>query len=183
MVKGSALIPGHKYLLKHYGEAGMGKVLAKMDTAHATLMKEKLLASKWYPYQMFVSLLRATDDIFGRGDNTFLMDLGSLSAKEGLSSFYKFFIRAGKPKATLERLGKVWSSYFDFGTMSLQKSEEGHAVLKLTDWSDPRKEFCWASMGWLKGAIELAGGQNVRVVETRCSCLGDKYCEFEIKWE
>jgi len=85
-VKGAILIPGYKYLLKHYGQKGLDKITAQMDPKDAKPIMEKILASKWYPYRTFIDLLRATDDIYGKGDNSFVIDRGILGAKKGLST-------------------------------------------------------------------------------------------------
>jgi len=37
--------------------------------------------------------------------------------------------------------------------------------------------------GWTRGALELAGCSDVIIKETRCACLGDKYCEWDITWK
>jgi len=182
-VKGSAIIPGYSYIEKHYGKEGLDKIMERMDPKDGEPLKEKLLAGKWYPYTSFVGLLRATDDLYGKGNNEFIMDLAILSAKEGLSTFYKFFVKVGKPKATIKRTQKIWDSYFNFGKFEIVENEDGHAIFKIHDLPDKRKEFCMAMTGWTKGAMELAGGSNVQVRENRCACLGDKYCEYDVIWE
>jgi len=182
-VKGSILIPGHKYLLKHYGQKGLEKITAQMDPKDLKPIQEKILAGKWYPYRTFVALLRATDDTFGKGDNSFIIDMGSLCAKEGLSTIYKLFIKLGQPNQTLAKAVRTWHLSLDPGTLELLRNDEGHAVIRLSEWPEPRKEFCTAVAGWTKGALELAGGSEVVIKETRCVCLGDKYCEWDILWK
>jgi predicted hydrocarbon binding protein len=177
------LIPGHKYILKHYGKKGMEKVTEHMAQNDAAPIKEKLLAGKWYPYRTFIGLLRASDDIFGKGDNSFIVDMGSLCVKEGLSTIYKVFIKLGNPNQTLAKMGKTWHLSFEPGTLAMLKNEPGHAVVRLSDWPEPRKEFCMAQAGGMKGALELAGASDVVVKEPRCACLGDKYCEWNITWK
>jgi hypothetical protein len=130
-VKGSALIPGYKYLLKHYGKKGLEKIASQMDPKDAKVILERILAGKWYPYRAFVGLLRATDDTFGKGDNSFISDLSSLGAKEGMSTIYKFFMRLGKPGMTLEKMGTMWHLNFDSGRLEGLKNEKGHAVFRL----------------------------------------------------
>jgi hypothetical protein len=182
-VKGSIFIPGHKYLMKHYGQKGLDKITAQMDPKDAAPLTERILASKWYPFRTFVGLLRATDDVFGKGDNSSIIDLGVLGAKEGLSGIYKLFIKLGKPNQTLSRTERTWHLSFDSGHMELLKNEPGHAICRLSDWPEPRKEFCMAITGWTRGALELAGSTDVIIKETRCACLGDKYCEWDVTWK
>lgn len=182
-VKGSALIPGYKYILKHYGKKGLDKVTSQMDPKDVKPIQEKLLTSKWYPYRTFIGLMRASDDFFGKGDNSFIIDLGCLCAKEGLSTIYKLFIKLGNPNQTIAKSVQMWHLSFEPGSLEILKNEKGHAVVRLSDWPEPRKEFCMAYVGGIKGALELAGASEVVVKETRCACLGDKYCEWDITWK
>jgi predicted hydrocarbon binding protein len=182
-VKGSAIIPGFNYIEKHYGKEGLDKIIARMGPEDGEPLKKKLLAGKWYPFKSFIGLLRASDDVFGKGNNSFIMELASLSAKEGLSTFYKFFVKIGNPKATIKRTKKIWQSYFNFGQFDVVKIEDNNAVFRISGMPEPRREFCMAMAGWTKGAMELASGANAEVKENRCCCLGDDFCEFEVRWE
>jgi len=182
-VKGSAFIPGFKFIIKHYEQKGMDKILAHMKQKYAEALRGKPLAGKWYPYKMFIDLLRASDDVLGKGDNTFIFAMASIGAKEGLSTFYKFVIKIGNPNHTISKTKKIWNAYFDFGKYEILKNEKGHAILRLTDWTDPRKELCVAISGWTQGALELAGATKVVIKETHCVCQLDEYCEWDVKWK
>jgi len=37
-------------------------------------------------------------------------------------------------------------------------------------------------VGWHERAIELSGGSEVRVTETRCRTRGDAVCEYRCVW-
>jgi hypothetical protein len=42
---------------------------------------------------------------------------------------------------------------------------------------------CLTVVAWHERAIELSGGRNARVVETKCRSRGDSVCEYRCSWE
>jgi predicted hydrocarbon binding protein len=182
-VKGTAFIPSFRYMIDNHGKEGWRKVVSQLDPEDRKLIWDQILPSKWYPYRTYLALCRALDDTYGTGDNTFIRDLASLTAKESLSSIYKFFVKVGKPTLTVARASKMWDQYYDSGWAEIVKNEKGHAIFRVHDWPEPRRELCMTLIGWIKGATEYAGGKNVKVEETRCKCFKEEFCEFELTYD
>ena len=43
--------------------------------------------------------------------------------------------------------------------------------------------FCARLRGWLAGAVELTGGKNAVVTESKCACRGQDHCVFAVSWD
>jgi len=55
-------------------------------------------------------------------------------------------------------------------------------VLKTFDAENVTANDCLTVVGWHERAIELCGGTNVRVRETKCRDRGDAHCEYACSW-
>lgn len=182
-VKGSAVVSTYNWVVKKYGEGGWNKILSAMGRKERKPLGGRLLIGAWYPFESYVAMLRAVDDIYGDSDNVLLVELGRFSAEDGLSTVYRFFFKVGSPNFIISRAAKVWSSYYNGGSMEVIKNDKGHAIVRLGDWPLPKKEHCDRVRGWITRAIEMSGGRNVVVKETKCQCSGGKCCEYDLKWD
>lgn len=182
-VKGSAIVSTYNYIVKEHGETGWNKVLATLRKKEKNPLMRKLLVGSWYPFDTYVALLRALDDIYGKGDNRLIFNLGKFSAEDGLSTIYRFFFKVGSPNFIISRAAKIWSSYYSVGEMTIENNEKGMATIVLRDWPTPMKEHCDRVRGWITRAIEMSGGKDVKVKETKCQCTGDKVCQYDLRWK
>lgn len=182
-IKGMAVKATLKYVVAKYQEIGKHKIFEELSEDDKKVLSTEILPSSWYSFDTFGRLCRAIYKAFGRENSEVLQDTGAFSASDGLSTIYKMFYKIGSPQFIISRAATLWQRYYDTGSMEVVSSDKNNAHLRIVDFKHPYKEFCMRLHGWFRKCLEMSGGRNVVVVEEKCCCKGDEYCEFHARWE
>lgn len=179
-VKGGAIQSRLAFVREKGGEEAVGRVLARLaeedrkDCAHA-------LAGAWYPFQLNERLDTAIAAEMGMGDKVFVL-MGEKSAAHNLGSTHRVFITDRDPHGLLRRAAQIYQAYYDTGRRTYERLDEKKAVLRTHDSETFSTHDCLTVVGWHKKAIEMCGGTNVRVAETKCRARGADICEYVCEW-
>ena len=65
---------------------------------------------------------------------------------------------------------------------STEKVSDKKAILRTYDSDTYSTHDCLTVVGWHRKALEMCGGQNVRVTETKCRAKGADVCEYVCEW-
>jgi hypothetical protein len=182
-VKGTALVSTIRFLAERFGDAAVGRILARLSAEDRTVLDQELLVSAWYPLPTMLRLMRAAVDELGAQEPDLIKKMGRKSADYGISTVYRVFIRLGSPQFVVTRAARVFASYYDRGTMAAVESREGHAAVELSDFPDGTSEFCERIIGWMERTIELSGAKDVRSRHSLCIHRGDSVCRYEGDWK
>ena len=68
------------------------------------------------------------------------------------------------------------------GRRTYEEAGENKAVLRTYDAPTPSHHDCLTIVGWHRKAIEMCGGKDVRVTETKCRTKGADVCEYVCEW-
>lgn len=179
-VKGGALLSRLAFVRDHKGEEGVRNVLARLgETDRATCAR--LLTGSWYPFELNERIDAAVAAEMGMGDDVFLL-MGEKSAMQNLGGPHKAMLTTGDPHGFLRRTPLIYQMYYDTGSRSYEQSGERQAILRTYDAPTFSKRDCLTVVGWHRKAIEMCGGQQVRVTETRCRATGAEHCEYLCEW-
>jgi predicted hydrocarbon binding protein len=70
----------------------------------------------------------------------------------------------------------------DPSEIEVLSKKSGHCTVKVLK-PKSTEALCKVSLEFFARAVQLSGGQGVRVREFQCSAKGDPYCQFELTWE
>ena len=144
-----------------------------------------ILQSKWYPmeiYQRFGWILFQTL----AGGNLELVRLrGRERGRELFTDIYKSIIADHDPMKALNKLVTIYSSLFNFSSLTFENSGEKHAkVYHDYDPKDPANvPYCHQLMGHFDTLVELTGGRNARINLTARQWDGAPKTVFDITWQ
>lgn len=164
-----------------FGHEALPRILAELAPNERALLAG-IDPDGWYDTGPVLSFHRALDRLYGEGDLTLCKEIGRFSAEWALSSFLRFALRFTSPHRVFERAGSLWGQYHDTGVWEIPPREPQRISGILRDFGVADRAFCLRFQGWLVGAIELTGGRDAHVYETRCRALGDPHCEFSGTW-
>jgi len=94
-------------------------------------------------------------------------------------------VRGESVEAVLNRLIEI-CNMLKLGTLKLAEVDEDSAVITLYDcyfcsgMQEIGRGVCFYEVGIFSGALQKALNREFKVVETKCHCLGDKVCQYEI---
>lgn len=179
-VKGGALLSRLTFIREHRGEEGVERVLARLPDDDRSACSP-ILTGGWYPVELNERLDAAVAAEMGMGDSVFLM-MGAKSAEQNLSGPHRAMISAGDPHGLLRRAPQIYQMYYDTGRRTYERLADTKAALRTYDAPAFSRHDCLTVVGWHRKAIEMCGGRNVHVTETRCRADHNEFCEYVCEW-
>jgi hypothetical protein len=167
---------------REFGPDAVGRVLAALPAEDRTLLGD-VQAIGWYPVEPVLRYHRSLDTLYGKGDLALCERAGRFSAGWSLNTVLKVFLRFRSPTWLIDRATRVWDRYHDTGQWTVTTPAPHKFIGELTGFGVRDHGFCARLRGWLAGAVELTGGTNAEVHETKCTCRGQDRCVFVVSWE
>jgi hypothetical protein len=183
-VKGTLLISRMKYL-RARGESECERVLRRMSASDQQVLRGMLLPSSWYEANLVVRLEMTAVALLSRGERRDLfLDMGRFTADTNLgqSGVQRPYLRVGDPHFLLRNVPRMYAAQHAGGVRTYEQLELKAAVIRTVEGDEPSADDCLTAVGWLKRAIELAGGKIVTVEETTCRGRGHRQCEYVCRW-
>jgi hypothetical protein len=173
-VKGGALLSRLAFVREHRGEEGVQKVLARLPAEDRSVCAH-ILTGGWYPFALNEKLDQAVAAEMGMGENVFVL-MGEKSAIQNLGGPHKAMLSIGDPHGLLRRTPQIYQMYYDVGRRTYDPAGEKKAILRTYDAPMVSRQDCLTVVGWHRKAIEMCGGTEVRVFETKCRAKGAEHC-------
>ena len=179
-VKGGALLSRLNFIRGERGEDGVKRVIARLSPDEQKAISQ-LLTGGWYPFALNEHLDAAVAAEMGIGDRVFVL-MGEKSADQNLAGAHRALVCEGDPHGLLRRAPQIYQMYYDSGRRTYESLGEKKVVIRTYDAPPTSKNDCLTVVGWHKRAIEMCGGKNARVVETKCRASGGDICEYVCEW-
>jgi hypothetical protein len=180
-VKGGALLSRLGFVREERGDEGVQRVLARLPEADRVACSP-ILTGGWYPFELNQRLDEAIAAEMGMGENVFLV-IGEKSAVHNLSGAHRAMLSPGDPHGLLRRTPQIYQMYYDTGRRTYDREADHKAVLRTYEAPTFSRHDCLTVVGWHRKAIEMCGGKNARVTETKCRAKGADLCEYACEWE
>jgi uncharacterized protein (TIGR02265 family) len=182
-IRGSVLSSRLKFVREKGGSGARDRVLARLPSEDQEVLRSWIQGSSWYPFDLNRRLDDAIAAELSPGDRaSIFLEMGRASAEANLLASQRAFVKAGDPQFLLQGAPQIYAAYYAQGRRVYEKTDETSAVLRTHDAESVTAEDCLTVVGWHVRAIELCGGKNVKVVETRCRARGDAFCEYRCEW-
>jgi uncharacterized protein (TIGR02265 family) len=179
-VKGGALLSRLAFVKEQRGDAGVERVLSRLSNEDRNTCSQ-ILTGGWYPFALNERVDQAIAAEMGMGDKVFVM-MGQTSAQQNLTGAHRAIVCEGDPHAMLRRTPQIYQMYYDTGRRTYEKLGDKKAVLRTYEAPTFSRHDCLTVVGWHAKAIEMCGGKNVRVTETKCRTNGAEFCEYVCEW-
>ena len=180
-IKGGPLLSRLAYVRTERGDQGVHAVMARLPVEDQKICNQ-LLTGGWYPFELNERLDQAVADEMGHGQKVFIK-IGEKSAEQNLAGPHRAMLSAGDPHGLLRRTPQIYQMYYDTGRRTYEHSGERKAILRTYDADTFSPNDCLTIVGWHRKAIELCGGVNPRVIETKCRAKGAEVCEYVCEWD
>ena len=183
-IRGGVLSSRLKFVREKGGPEARDRVLARLSREDQEILRGWLQGSAWYPFDLNRRLDDAIAAELSPGDRArIFLEMGRASAEANLLASQRAFVKPGDPQFLLQGAPQIYAAYYAKGRRVYEKTGETSAVLRTHDAESVTAEDCLTVVGWHVRAIELCGGKNVQVVETRCRARGDVVCEYRCEWQ
>lgn len=187
-VRGSVVVTTLDYLREQGGQALVARVLGRLSPDRRRDV-QAIRPGDDLPWSVAIDLWRAADLVLGKRSPAWTEQAGAFAAERERASFVESVglepqgsLFAGRsPQEFVDRLASLFRRDFRGGDVASVFDEPGHLVLRLLELdADPL--FCARQTGVLRGALEIAVGEQAGVEHARCAADGDAFCEWELRW-
>ena len=178
-VKGVMFGGRKQFLVATMGEERFQQLLEKLSPRTRSYVKTPL-ASSWCEFESLIELDRAIyEELKGEYPNVLAL-IGAASAELGIGRVYKSLDSEGLSQF-LENNAMFHSQYQKFGIQKFEKTPTG-GRMTYSNYPVYSPIYCASAIGFFLESILRHGGTNATVTESKCQCLGDKACVFEMNW-
>lgn len=178
-VKG-VMFGGRKaFLVEALGEAGFNAFLEKLTPRTRGYVRTPL-ASSWCEFESLVELDRAIHNELKTKHPNVLALIGAASAELGIGRIYRS-LDSEELTAFLENNAQFHDQYQKFGTVRFEKTPNGARMI-YSGYPCYSPVYCASAIGFFQESILRHGATDPNVTETKCQCIGDKTCTFEMTW-
>jgi len=178
-VKGVMFGGRKQFLLDTVGEEGFNAIIAKLTPRTAGYARTPL-ASSWCEFESLIELDRTIyDTLKGKHPNVLAL-IGAASAELGIGRVYKSLDTAELAKF-FENNAMFHNQYQKFGRVKFERTPSGGKMI-YSDYPCYSPVYCGSAVGYFMESILRHGSAEPNVVETKCQCLGDSTCTFEMTW-
>ena len=182
-IKGHILLSRLQYVRDAAGEARLQEVLARLPAEDRATLSGMLLPVAWYPLDLNLRLDGAIAAVLSPDDKArVFLEMGRASAERNLNGVHRPYVREGDPHFLLSAAPRIYAAYYAVGSRTYEKLGEKAAVLRTFGAETVSATDCLTVIGWHRRAIELCGGQAVKVEETQCRARGAPHCEYRCEW-
>ncbi len=182
VAKGATVRSTFTFLSARIGSDGLSSVLDALPPSIRNAV-QSVRPTDELPYPALVALWTAADVVVPRSDPSWADDAGAFSIDSLGVQLYGGILRKPTPREFLTQSISLFRLYYHPGDMEVVEDTPGRAAPPRDCLFPNTTLFCQRQTGGLRRALELAGGDGVRVRHVRCQIEGDAFCEWEMHWQ
>ncbi len=178
-VKGVMFGGRKQFLIETLGEAGFQTLIEKLTPRTRGYVKTPL-ASSWCEFESLIELDRAAHHELKAKYPNVLALIGAASAELGIGRIYRS-LDSESLVQFLENNAQFHDQYQKFGAVRFEKTTNGARMI-YSNYPCYSPVYCASAAGYFLECILRHGSSDPTVTESKCQCLGDKTCTFEMTW-
>lgn len=156
---------------ERFGAVAVAEMYRSLPPADAAWLQYKVVATGWYPTSRYRSMWSAIAAAAGGHGDDLARQIGRVCMQRDMGGVYRLVFKLLSPETVLSLSGKMFSNYYDTGTLSIVEARPGlaRAAFKgCVGWS----RLMWMEiLGASEMLLELGGARELRVNYT--SRVGD----------
>lgn len=184
-VKGAPLLARMRFVRSLAPEASSAILGALEEGDRRFLEGTELRPERWFPAEVLLRLDAAIASALGNGDRSaVLVALGEFLAEAcfGPTGALRPLAVARDPHALLREVPRVHPDLHGAGARGYARIGARAALVRASKGHRNQGDDCLTNVGWLRRAVEICGGREVRVTETACVGRGGNCCEYRCEW-
>lgn len=178
-VKGVMFGGRKQFLVEILGEAGFQALVEKLTPRTRSYVKTPL-ASSWCEFESLIELDKAAHQELKAKYPNILALIGAASAELGIGRIYRSLDTESLVQF-LENNAQFHDQYQKFGAVRFEKTASGARMI-YSNYPCYSPVYCASAAGYFMECILRHGSTDPTVTETKCQCLGEKTCTFEMTW-
>ena len=179
-LRGLVFLARFEYVRREHGPGMVEAVMLALDEPDRGALCG-LDRREWYPFGTLVRLDRTIARLTAPGDEAIYERIGRASARhrtEWLGPDARWHSIHG----FLSRLADQHPRLHSFGDAVYRRHGFREGAISFSQYPELDAGFCRATLGYLRGAVEMLSGAPAAAFERSCQCRGQESCQFWISW-
>lgn len=180
-IKGIHLINTMNYIKHKRGVIGLQQFLDIVNEGRGpnVIDESSFVEKDWYPYMLYLELLKTADRVVGSGDMAKCYDIGYWTVQH--LGHLSYLARAPDVFDFVKSATDNWKNVYDFGRPESIREDDNRLILRYHGFPvDKAKDKYF--LGSLSGMLELCQLPNGKVEQTRTNKGVNDYSEYVISW-
>ncbi len=156
-----------------------GLMLPQLSEAYRSGL---ILSASWYPISWYRDAFRAFRVASSDGAEI-ARQIGKLTVQHDMRSVYKqLFLKLVSPQLLLSFSARLFSTYYDTGSLTILESRRGYSLARLTGCVGFDGNMWTEIIGASGGMLEVAGAKEVRMHTRAGGHDGEETMDMEAHW-
>ncbi len=182
-VKGLVLMSRLEYLEDKFGADKYREFLKKISSNEINFIRQPVDGSFTYPDSTLALVDQILLEDYLGNDLEEFRNLGRWSADNFIYRFFSLYVENSQPVDFLAQYARLRNHLIGSGEMVIDVIDDTHIDLAIDYGQKIPKSVCLSEQGFLAGAMELCGAQDVRINELVCASESDTLtCKFSISF-
>ena len=178
-VKGVAFRSVLASLTELRGQPAVNRVLKALSDEDRSALEYRVVQTGWYPVELYRTLLDAIALEANDGDSV-IRAIGGASIRRDVTGVYRAFFKILSPESVLTLSGRLFSVYYDTGSLSIAASGPGYARCEYQGCRGFDRHMWLELEGSSESLLQLAGARSPKA---RILRGGDgEGCTIEARW-
>lgn len=156
------------------------QVLDRLDP-HTRALLTEVQPNEWLPLDAFVRYLQAQVDVTGVDAATLHVQRAEVVVERQLHGIYKIFARLSSPRALVERLSAIHSTYWRGLQVERSVTGKSEVVLRYAGFARGHRIMEPILVGFFRKVLAVNGAQGIEVQFTR-HIGGPDPAELVVRW-
>ena len=170
-----------EYVEQELPSTGREAILAMLPAAERKII-EATSAQDEVPYEIALHLWRAIDATLAPRDAKWMEHMGAYAIQRAADRIGDVFLHRPSPLAFITQQVPLFRLYYTPGDMVVLGHGPNDAMIRLVGFEPEDSLFCRRFTGGWTAALEITGGRDVVIRHLRCTCEGDLFCEWTLRW-
>jgi hypothetical protein len=163
-IKGSMLVNRLKFIDERGNPEKKQKVISLLSPEFQKEVLKGILAVTWYPLDYVTQIVKAIDQVLGKGDMGLYEDIGYHSAAQAARGIYSLFFKLGSPEFIMNKAPTLWRQLMDNGECYVQFLGNKKLIIGIRGMEMKMSiEVFLGLKGWTCALLEKSGAKNVKV--------------------
>ncbi len=180
-LKGTNLVHTRAYVESSFGLEGWATVAAGMSRESRAAI-DSVIAVGWYPASLHVELLHAIDTELDQKKGVLLQHAAAYGAEYDFTRIHRVLFRLSNPGFLLERVGDIWTRFYDSGNWSVARATPTSTRATLADFGVVDSRYCAYLGAYFVRLFGLVGARDAQLVHPVCRAKGDAVCRYDGSW-
>ena len=147
-----------------------------------SLINERILAAKWYPFAPYKSCFQAVCTANAGSNPEVMRQFGRKAGEETMKSIYRTIFNKDTAEGAMDSFRVIGNTVYDSVTVKSEMVGDSKIRMSFHDFDPDFPEWYMVGLGWMERTMELVLDKDVTSVIVAKSWEGAPATVFEMSW-